>query len=76
MYKKQLCERGDRNGQDVLNRHRLFLFRHDCESANEGNAVVVRRLEKGIPAEENDEFMLVRAVEPRIFASGRVIKAD
>ncbi|MGD0510499.1 MAG: EF-Tu/IF-2/RF-3 family GTPase [Candidatus Micrarchaeaceae archaeon] len=41
----------------------------------EGNAIVVR-LEKSIPVEEKDQFMLVRALSPRIFASGSVTKAD
>lgn len=40
----------------------------------EGNNVSVR-LEKAVPVEEGDEFMLVRAISPRIFASGKVIKS-
>ena len=45
------------------------------EKADGGDVVVVR-LEKEIPVEENDELMLVKAQSPRIFASGRIIKAE
>ncbi|MDE1871690.1 MAG: hypothetical protein KGI06_05635 [Candidatus Micrarchaeota archaeon] len=40
-----------------------------------GNRVAVR-LEKALPVEEGDAFMLVRALSPRIFASGRIAKLD
>lgn len=38
----------------------------------EGDAGSIR-LERPIPLEEGDEFMLIRKKEPRIFASGRVL---
>jgi hypothetical protein len=40
----------------------------------DGNAVAVK-LEKDIPVAINDRFMMVRAMSPRIFASGTVIGA-
>lgn len=41
----------------------------------EGNNVTIR-LEKSIPAEVDDDIMMVRTVEPRIFASGRVLRSE
>ncbi len=41
----------------------------------ENNKITVK-LEKSIPVEVNDRFMMVRTISPRIFASGTVLKAD
>ncbi len=41
----------------------------------DGSMVRVR-LEKSIPAAANDRFMMIRAITPRIFASGRVAGAE
>ncbi len=41
----------------------------------EGSKVRVR-LEKSVPVETGDSFIMVRTMTPRIFASGKVLKAD